>query len=582
MEKFITVLGIAGLSWTASWAQVDCANIGFETGAISGWTMTYGTVDDNNQKVVYLNEMNGTQNGEHYITSLSDGNDPKIGAIPMVAPGSAHSIRIGNTATGTHFSRISTNYIVTGDNTLFQYSFAVLLQNTGSGQGGGGNHEAYQKPGFNIQILDSNGGELPCSTYDIQLQGTNTVDGFQTVGDIQYRNWTTGAIDLRNYIGKSIKIVVTAHGCTQRGHFGYAYFDAKCLSTAITENSSCPDENGDMTLNAPEGFGSYLWNTGAATRSIKVKANLGDKYNVKLLPLASLDESCAFQLDYIIEFKQSSAQISRTICEGEEVALGDTVYRTSGTFIRNISKSNVCDSTVTLNLKVNPVSRFTQNLTICEGETVTVGDTTYATSGTYVRNVAQITGCDSVVTTILEVIKIDLNTIPVFSMVQGDSVQVGIDTSPSTDFLYSWLPANDLSCTNCPETWASPPISTIYTITVTDKDKICKQEGRVQIYVKPCGVEIPAAFSPNQDSQNEVFFIYGNSCVKQIRQMFIYNRWGQVIWMRENFSASDPANGWNGTYQGMLTPAGTYPYKIKAELVNGNLLDYAGVVNLLR
>jgi hypothetical protein len=367
MEKFFTVLCFAVLNCHCVFAQVDCANIGFETGTITGWIPTYGTVDDMSQKVVYLNETSGTRNGEHYITRLSDGNDPKINTIPMVAPGSTHSIRIGNTTTGTHFSRISTNYLVTAENTLFQYSFAVLLQNTSTGQGGGGNHEAYQKPGFNIQILDSNGGELPCSTYDIQLQGANTVDGFQTLGDIQYRNWTTGAIDLTNYVGKTIKIVVTAHGCTQRGHFGYAYFDAKCLSTRITEVSSCPDENGDMTLNAPEGFGSYLWNTGAVTRSIKVKANLGDKYNVKLSPLASLDESCAFQLDYTIEYKQSSAEISRTICEGDEVALGDTIYRTSGTFVRNISKSTVCDSTVTLSLRVNPVSKYIQNLAICEG-----------------------------------------------------------------------------------------------------------------------------------------------------------------------------------------------------------------------
>jgi gliding motility-associated-like protein len=155
-------------------------------------------------------------------------------------------------------------------------------------------------------------------------------------------------------------------------------------------------------------------------------------------------------------------------------------------------------------------------------------------------------------------------------MVQGDSAKIIANTAQSGNLLYSWAPVNDLSCRDCPETWASPSGSTVYTITATDGNKICRKEAKVQIYVKPCGIEIPAAFSPNQDSRNDVFFVYGNNCVKQIRQMVIYNRWGEVIWMRENFSASDPTNGWNGTYQGMLTPAGTYPYKIKAEMVNGN------------
>lgn len=83
----------------------------------------------------------------------------------MVAPGSTHSIRIGNVTEGGHFSRIHTEYTVTADNTLFQYKFAVILQNTGVD--GRANHEPFQKPGFDILIFDSNGEELPCSSYDI-------------------------------------------------------------------------------------------------------------------------------------------------------------------------------------------------------------------------------------------------------------------------------------------------------------------------------------------------------------------------------------------------------------------------------
>jgi hypothetical protein len=114
-------------------------------------------------------------------------------------------------------------------------------------------------------------------------------------------------------------------------------------------------------------------------------------------------------LDYTIAFRQSTAAIDSTICEGGQVALGDTVYRTSGTFVRNISKSSVCDSTVTLTLKVNPVSSFTQNIKICEGETLAVGDSSYKVSGTYINHIPKITGCDSIVITNLEVIQMDVS-----------------------------------------------------------------------------------------------------------------------------------------------------------------------------
>ena len=252
-------------------------------GNTNGWVSTYGTVADRDQKTIYTGETSGTQNNEHYVTSISDGNNPKVSSIPMVAPGSSHSIRIGNVTEGNHFSRIRSDYSVTADNTLFQYKFAVVLQNT-TGTGGA-NHEPYEKRGLNILIFDINGKELPCSSYDIQLHGGNTVDGFQSFGDIQYRNWTTGAIDLLSFVGKTITIVVTAHGCTRRRHFGYAYFDAECFKSEIKAASACPDLDGYLNLLSPDGFQSYKWNNGEITQNIRVNANLGDQYNVQLTPL---------------------------------------------------------------------------------------------------------------------------------------------------------------------------------------------------------------------------------------------------------------------------------------------------------
>lgn len=560
-------------------AQVDCSNIGFEQGNTNGWTLTYGTVTDQNLQTVFQNEANGSQNNEHYVTSVSDGNDPKIPSIPMVAPGSTHSIRIGHVNEGGHFSRIHTNYTVSADNTLFQYKFAVILQNTGAD--GRANHESYQKPGFNILIFDSNGEELPCSSYDIQLEGSNTVEGFQASGDIQYRNWTVGAIDLRDFVGKTITIVVTAHGCTRMRHFGYAYFDAECLKSEIKQVADCPDEDGFLTLAAPEGFGKYQWNNGETSPQIKVSASVGDKYHVEMVPRGSLDESCALGLDYEVGFKKKTATLVKAICEGDVFALGDTLLRTGGVYVRNVSKSNVCDSTVTLTLTVNPVSAFTQTVRICEGERVVVGDSAYTIAGTYVQQIPQPTGCDSTVTTTVEVVRIDIAVTPSLSITQGDSVHLEPLIEPAAAYAYHWDQVG-LSCADCPDPWASPLQSTLYQLEVTDPEKVCTRQARVQVYVKPCGIEVPDAFSPNHDRYNEVFYVFGNTCVRQVNEMYIYNRWGEVIFQKSNFAASDPAAGWDGTYHGAGMAPGVYPYKIRVELKNGSFLSYTGVVNLLR
>lgn len=558
--------------------KVDCGNIGFEEGTANGWILTNGTVENVGSTVVYSNETTGIYANGHLVTKLSDGNDPKITSevIPMVAPGSNYSLRLGNVSQGGRFDRAKTSFVVGADNTLFQYKFAILLENPTN------DHEPYQKPGFNVKIYDAKGNAIACSNYDIQLEATNTVDGFKSQGDFQFRNWTTGAMDLRDHIGETITVEVTAHGCTKRRHIGYAYFDAQCLKSEVKQASNCPDENGFMTLIAPSGFGKYTWNNGATTQQVKVQGNLGDIYHVKVVPLASLDESCALQLDYKIEFRQTDTTINTSFCEGESIAIGDTIYRTTGNFTRKINRGNVCDSTVHLNLTVNPRIKYAQNLTICDGDSVAVGDTLYRTAGLYVRTIKTVAGCDSVVTTDLKVDQLDLTDISNTYIVAGDSVQLISAVEPPGSYTYIWQPPTGLACSTCPETWAKPPVSTQYTLQVTALNEVCKRSKKVNIAVRPCAIYAPEAFSPNNDRDNDIFFVYGNTCVKQVREMVIYDRWGEVIFMKANFAASDPGSGWDGNYHGQVMVGGVYPYKIKVEFKSGELFDYKGVVTLLR
>jgi gliding motility-associated-like protein len=563
-------------------AQVDCDNIGFEKGNTLGWQAWQGVVTDDTQKTIYSGE--GPVINANYVrvTSLSDGNDPRVPSIPMVAPGSSHSIRLGNTNNGGDYYRIRTNYKVSADYTLFQYKFAVVLQNSGDSFNGNAVHQPFQKPGFSLEIYDSQGGALKCSNYDIQLQGKDVVDGFEGAGDVQYRNWTTGAIDLRDYVGKTITIVVTAHGCTRQRHFGYAYFDAQCVKTEVKAMSKCPGEDGMMTLIAPEGFGKYIWNNGESTQTMKVAPELGKVYHVKMVPRGSLDETCELQLDYTLKFQVAFDTLYSTICEGEEVAVADTVYRTAGTFVRKASLSSVCDSTVTLHLKVNPVYQIPRTSFICEGDSVVIGDTTFRTTGTHVRLLRASTGCDSTITLQLQVNQMELSVTPSLTIIQGDSVKIGGVVAPAGTYDYRWDPPTALGCATCGETWIKPSQSTNYTLNASDLDEACMKKDVVKVAVKPCEVYVPQAFSPNQDGQNEVLVVYASHCIKLIQKMTIYNRWGMVVYQRENFSGADQSGGWNGTYKGVPSDAGVYPYRIRAELANGRIGDFQGTISLVR
>lgn len=559
--------------------QVDCGNIGFESGTTMGWELSNGRVAISAAKLAYQNETTGSINARHYVTSLSDGFDPKITneKIPMVAPGSTHSIRIGTNYSmgGGSFDRIKTNFLVTPENTLFQYQFALVLQNDNR-------HVDAQKSGFDINITDSDGQPLSCNTFGVQLKNGATSTGFKSQGDIEYKNWTTGAIDLRNYVGRIIKIEVTAHGCTGREHFGYAYFDAQCIKSEVKVNTLCPDAQGYMALNAPEGFGSYLWSDGSTTANARVKANLGEVYTVKISPLDKLDETCQLQLDYKIKYFQSDTAFSRTICEGEEVLVDGESFKTTGIHVKRILRTNVCDSTVRLNLTVVPAANHSQTVAICLGQSLKVGDSVYTKPGTYITPVARPSGCDSMVTTRLIVEEMEFQVVGNLSITQGDSTRLEVQVEPAGAFSVQWSPPLGLACADCPATWVHPLRSTQYTVSVRNASRACQQSEKVNVFVLPCNIYIPEVFSPNNDQQNDVFFVYGNSCVKQIKEMVVYNRWGEVVFRNENFAFADPKQGWDGRYLQEIAEGGVYAYKIAVEFTNGETNRYSGSVVLVR
>ena len=119
-----------------------------------------------------------------------------------------------------------------------------------------------------------------------------------------------------------------------------------------------------------------------------------------------------------------SIPVSRTICEGERILVGNNVYNTSGVYTDTLLSSNGCDSIVQLTLTVIPIKRTTLNPAICSGQGFQVGNKVYTLSGTYVDTLNSFQNCDSIVTT-------NLTVRPIFSfqqsktICQGDSVIVG-------------------------------------------------------------------------------------------------------------------------------------------------------------
>lgn len=93
--------------------------------------------------------------------------------------------------------------------------------------------------------------------------------------------------------------------------------------------------------------------------------------------------------------------------------------------------------------------------------------------------------------------------------------------------------------------------------------------------IKEPHLNYPAAFTPNGDNLNDVFFVFGQFVEKF--EMNIFNRWGELLFTSDNLET-----GWDGKFNGTIQPEGTYAFVANLTDQTGHTFKRSGSVVLLR
>ncbi|HIF14638.1 MAG TPA: gliding motility-associated C-terminal domain-containing protein, partial [Bacteroidetes bacterium] len=85
----------------------------------------------------------------------------------------------------------------------------------------------------------------------------------------------------------------------------------------------------------------------------------------------------------------------------------------------------------------------------------------------------------------------------------------------------------------------------------------------------------PNAFTPDGDGVNDVFLPEGTFDGVKEFTMYVYNRWGEEI-----FISNDISVGWDGTFNktDIMAPNGCYVYLIIVRDYLGRIDEYKGVL----
>ena len=114
-----------------------------------------------------------------------------------------------------------------------------------------------------------------------------------------------------------------------------------------------------------------------------------------------------------------------------------------------------------------------------------------------------------------------------------------------------------------------------YRLIAVSNDSIESTSNTISVE-KPYALYAPNAFSPDGDGINDYFNVVGQGLTNYIIE--IYNRWGQMV-----FKSTNLDNQWDGKFQQINSPPGTYVYKIKTTDFGTELkLIKSGTVSLVR
>lgn len=88
-------------------------------------------------------------------------------------------------------------------------------------------------------------------------------------------------------------------------------------------------------------------------------------------------------------------------------------------------------------------------------------------------------------------------------------------------------------------------------------------------------IGIPTAFSPNNDTHNDVLFVRGSGITSFT--LMIYNRYGEKV-----FESTDLSIGWNGNYKGKPENTGVFAYYLEYKYANGDKGSSKGNITLVK
>ncbi len=202
-------------------------------------------------------------------------------------------------------------------------------------------------------------------------------------------------------------------------------------------------------------------------------------YLFDLLTVAGCDSSITLVVTVGDVF---ATTVPAAICSGETYVLPDgTITATAGIYVQTLTTVSGCDSVITTILTVSPEYAITTDVAICAGESYVLPDgTSTTTPGTYVTSMLTVAGCDSVITTNLAVVT-EITTLINAAICDGDiyTLPDGTLTVLPGIYNYTFISVGGCDSTVTVDLTVAPEFAVSTSVSICDGESYVLPDGTV-------------------------------------------------------------------------------------------------------
>lgn len=137
----------------------------------------------------------------------------------------------------------------------------------------------------------------------------------------------------------------------------------------------------------------------------------------------------------------------------------------------------------------------------------------------------------------------------------------------------AWDPPGNNNCQNCLQNTFYLEKTTWVTLTTFDADG-CFASDSLLIFVEP-PVFAPNAIRPASTTGNDRFVLSSDRPLP-VHRLAIFDRWGNMIYEKEDFFTNNPDDGWDGMYRDKAVLPGIYVFVAGVEVAPGKTIEMSG------